>query len=205
MAKPAPVRGTYVTRASVLLRALVVSGAFGAFLLVSFFEVLADFPVPWKWYLGVVAACAVALIECGVPLRAWIVRAGIVLLIAALSATLYFVDWSSRKVFLRDLDRVKVGMTEAEVRGIMGRYMEGTGWPVVPPGVSPVRPKTPNSQSSALLTNGAQYPVTPSPTEELRIRDSLVFRHSNKWYYDSDWGTVTFKAGRVVGVHFSPD
>jgi len=38
---------------------------------------------------------------------------------------LYSLEWTTRKPFLRDLARIRAGMTEAEVRGIMRRYMEG--------------------------------------------------------------------------------
>ncbi|RPH53351.1 MAG: hypothetical protein EHM89_20210 [Acidobacteria bacterium] len=108
-------------------------------------------------------------------------------------------------MFLRDLDRIKVGMADADVRRILGRYMEGTGWPSVPPGVFPVQPKATDSQSRMLTADGTHYPIASSPTGEMVVRDSLVFRHSNESYYNSDFGIVTFWAGRVVGVHFSPD
>jgi hypothetical protein len=122
-----------------------------------------------------------------------------------LSATLYFVDWSSRKVFLRHLDLIKVGMTESDVRTIMAGHMEGTGWPAAPPVESLLQPKAGSSGSPTLDTGRARYPIGAAPTGEMVIKDSMVFRHSNKWYYNSDFGIVTLKAGRAVVVSFSPD
>ena len=38
-----------------------------------------------------------------------------------------FVDWNSRKPFLKDLYSVKAGMTPAQVEEVMGRYVVGSG------------------------------------------------------------------------------
>jgi hypothetical protein len=48
-------------------------------------------------------------------------------LFVAVVGGIWAVDWNSRKPFLRDLDRVRPGMTVAEVDAIMARYER---WPV---------------------------------------------------------------------------
>jgi hypothetical protein len=120
--------------------------------------------------------------------------------VIAVIAPLYFVDWTTRKPFLRDLARVHVGMTEAEVRRIMGRYMEGTGWPALPG-------SDPSNASGTLNIAGSasQYATETSPSGHMVIRDSLVFRHSNSGAFNSDWGIISLSSGRVARVEFSPD
>jgi hypothetical protein len=110
------------------------------------------------------------------------------------------VDWTTRKPFLRDLARVRVGMTEAEVRHIMGRYTQGTGWPANPFDTS--------TNATGTLTDvgsGSQYSTTTSPSGEMATQGLLVFRHSTDGAFNSDWGIVCLSNGRVVGVEFSPD
>jgi hypothetical protein len=110
------------------------------------------------------------------------------------------VDWTTRKPFLRDLGRIRVGMTEAEVRHIMGGYMQGTGWPSLP-GSSPSNaPGTLN-----IVGSDSQYSTETSPSGEMVVRDSLVFRHSNSGAFGADWGIISLSSGRVVNVEFSPD
>lgn len=157
------------------------------------------YPVSWWLYLPVVLAFAAGLIR-PIPVRSQLGRVGALAAFIALVATLYFVDWTTRKAFLRDLARVRVGMAEAEARQIMGRYMEGTGWPANPLATS-------TSASSTLTDIGSrsQYSTAKSPSGEMVIRDSLVFRHSIDGRFNSDWGIVSLSRGRVVRVDFSPD
>ena len=94
-------------------------------------------------------------------------------------AILYFIPSSPRKPFLRDLNRVKPGMTSDQVEAIMGNYIKGTGWP-------------PHPQS----TSGAK---------ELAFKGKQVYRHSETGNYDSDWGIITYENDLVVSVEFSAD
>jgi hypothetical protein len=101
-------------------------------------------------------------------------------LLCAVIATLYLVDWSSRKPFLRNLHTMRPGMPESEVKQIMARYMQGTGW-LVPPDAS--------SNLAATLVGsgpGSQCVTGTSPSGELTLHDSLVFRHSNDGAFNSD-------------------
>jgi hypothetical protein len=96
---------------------------------------------------------------------------------------LYLVPWNSRKPFLRDLDRVTVGMTVSEVETIMGGYMKGTGWPA--------NPFTKSGSSTGQLTeigSGITMTTSNSPSGELMIQDSITYRHSDDGAFNSDWG-----------------
>jgi hypothetical protein len=109
---------------------------------------------------------------------------------------LYAVPWNSRKVFLHDLDKVRTGMSVEEVESIMGTYMKGTGWPAGP------------ASSSDTLTEvgtGIRVRTSVSPSGELEVDDSIVYRHSNDAAFNSDWGIVKFKDGKVVETVFMPD
>ena len=75
-------------------------------------------------------------------------------------------------------------MSVREVRGIMAGYMEGTGWPA-----NPFAESNESSESPG----------------QLAIPDALVFRHSDEPAYNSDWGIVSFQAGRITKVEFSAD
>jgi hypothetical protein len=162
-------------------------------------EIGLAYPVAWWLYFSVAIASAAALIR-PVPVRNQYARIGGLVAVVAVAAILYFVEWTTRKPFLRDLALVHVGMTEAEVRHIMGRYMEGTGWPALPGSGFSNAPGTLNIVGSA-----SQYSTTNSPDGQMVIRNSLVFRHSNDGAFNSDWGIVSLSNGKVVRVDFSPD
>ena len=113
-------------------------------------------------------------------------------------AILYSVPWNTRKPFLRDLDKVQIGMTVDQVEKIMGQYMQGTGWPVMPGASSPTGQLVDAASDITLATSN-------SPSGELVIRDSITYRHSNKGAYNSDWGVVRFSNGIVTAKVFMPD
>jgi hypothetical protein len=169
-----------------------------ALVLFAFFELGLAYPVAEWLYLSVFVVSAAALIR-PVPVRRQLGRLIALAAVAAISATLLFVDWTSRKPFLRDLARVRVGMSEAEVRHIMGRYTEGTGWPAIPGSSS-------NAPGTLSIAGGdSQFSTDTSSSGQMVIRDSLVFRHSNEGAFNSDWGVISLSSGKVVGVKFLPD
>lgn len=98
------------------------------------------------------------------------------LVFAAALMAVHLTPWNSRKVFLGDFRDIRPGMSLAEVDAIMAGYLRGTGWPH-PDG-------------------------TPG---ELRLADSVVFRHAKTGNYNSDWGVVRFADGRVTEATFLPD
>lgn len=93
---------------------------------------------------------------------------------------LYNIQWNTRKPFLMDLSRVRIGMTAEEVDGVMSKYIKGSGIPPV--------------GNFASDENG-----------QLKLKDSIVYRHSNDGAFNADWGVVKFKDGKVVDVEFLPD
>lgn len=180
------------------MRITIITIASIALALFALCEVGMAYPVAWWLYLSVAAGFACGLVRL-VPVRSQLRRLSVLVALIVSISALYFVDWTTRKPFLRDLARVRVGMTEAEVRGIMGRYMEGTGWPAIP-GSSTNAPGTLNIAGS-----DSQYSTETSSSGQMVIRDSLVFRHSNDGAFNSDWGIISLSSGRVVSVEFSPD
>lgn len=118
-----------------------------------------------------------ALLLHGRPLRE---KALILLLFLLVVFSVRFVDWNSRKPFLRDLYSIKEGMTPAQVRRIMGDYMTGGGRPID-------SPETEFDARGEILTG------------------TVTYRHTNEGWGDSDWGVVTFENGRVVKIDFLPD
>ncbi len=178
--------------------ALIIIAGFALFAL-ALWEVGLAFPVAWWLYAIVAVMFAAALLRRSSPLTQSGRLCALGIFWAAI-ATLYFAEWTSRKPFLRDLGRVRVGMTEADVLQIMSRYMRGTGWPTFPEDSS--------TNGAGTLTDagsGAQHSTEASASGEMAIRNSLVFRHSNDGRFNSDWGIVSFSGGRVVSVAFSPD
>jgi hypothetical protein len=91
-----------------------------------------------------------------------------------------FIDWNSRKPFLRDLQRIREGMTPVQVEQIMGPYMQGGGR-------SLASPETEVDEGGEILSG------------------TVTYRHTDEGWGDSDWGVVTFEDGRVVSTEFLPD
>jgi hypothetical protein len=98
--------------------------------------------------------------------------------------TIGTINWDTRKPFLRDLYRIREGMTAAQVEQIMGGYMSGGGVPAGSPGIR---------LDGRLVEPGATATGT------------ISYRHTNEGWGDSDWGVVTFGEGRVVDVWFDSD
>jgi hypothetical protein len=140
-------------------------------------EILVGYPIAWWLYAMVLALFAGGLLRIR-PLpqqrRRLLGFAGVCVVVAVL----HLVPWSIRKTFLRDLHRVRPGMTVGEVEAIMGGYLHGTGLPPNPFG-PPTGPP-------------------PNPT----IVSARVYRHTETI---ADWGIVHFRNGRVRDVRFSPD
>jgi hypothetical protein len=136
--------------------------------------------VEWSFILTasvMIGALAVALSWHAAP--AW--RLLVVSVSVAATIGVRYLDWDSRKPFLRDLYSLQVGMTPQEVEAKMRGYLRGTGWPQ-------------NPFSDAPLDGG-----------ELEIGSAQVYRHTNEGWGNSDWGIVRFDGGVLVGVEFSPD
>jgi len=181
------------------MRAAIAFTASTALALLSFCEVGLAFPVAWWLYLSVGLAFVLALIR-PLPIRRQRGSLVAVAIITAVITALYLVNWTTRKPFLRELARVRVGMTEAEVRRIMGRYLENTGWPA-----NPFDPSDNSAVTMVDTGSAARYFTAATISGELAIRNSLIFRHSTNAAFNSDWGIISLADGRVVKVEFSPD
>jgi hypothetical protein len=134
-------------------------------------------------YPGFVAAYAALWVLIGLlllyrrPIRE---QALILTLFVALLFAVRFVNWNSRKPFLRDLQSIRAGMTSAQVEQIMGRYQKGGGRPL-------------------------ESPATRVDARGEILTGTLTYRHTDEAWGNSDWGVVTFEDGRVVHTDFSPD
>lgn len=174
----------------------LVSGATGLVLLGYFglFEVLFGYPVVWWLYAAASGLLGISVAAALVGKRHRVLAVFPVLGIC-LAWMLFVVPWNTRKPFLRDLDRIEVGMSEQEVRAIMDGYMVGTGWP------TPGRGDPVTDGSGA----GAVRFATIENSGELELAGAIVFRHSNDGAYNADWGIVQLERGRVASVEFSGD
>jgi hypothetical protein len=92
-----------------------------------------------------------------------------------------FVNWNSRKPFLKDLYSIQEGMTPAQVEQIMGSYWIGGESPF------PNGPETERNEQGEIVTGG------------------ITYLHTDEGWGNSDWGVVIFEHGRVVRVEFLPD
>jgi hypothetical protein len=118
-----------------------------------------------------------ALLLYGRPMREILLILGLFVMVPF---SIRFIDWNSRKPFLRDFYRIREGMTPAQVEQIMGDYMKGGGAPLG-------SPKTESNERGEIVTG------------------TLTYRHTDEGWGDSDWGVVTFENGRVVQTEFLPD
>ena len=86
-----------------------------------------------------------------------------------------FVDWNTRKPFLRALDRVTAGITEAQADEIMDGYIKG---------ISPM--------AQVDEQGGVGW-------------GTVSYRHTTEAWGNVDVGVLVFQSGRVVRVDFFPD
>jgi hypothetical protein len=106
-------------------------------------------------------------------------RLAILALCCTATVAVRYVDWNSRKPFLRDLFSVRTGMSRADVERVMGPYAHV-------PQVYADRPPLPGSST-------------------MQSEAPLAYRHTTAGWGDSDVGVVHFSGGRVVSVQFYPD
>jgi hypothetical protein len=171
---------TAVLRSRYVLVAFPLGIALGLYLMLDLEWSVSVYP----WFIAIYAAfwgLVSLLIIWRSPRRHKLVMLG---LLAIVLFTIRFVDWNTRKPFLRNLYSIRKGMTAAQVDHIMGGYMTGGGVPAGSPGIR---------LDGRLLEQGAT------------ARGTISYRHTNEGWGDSDWGIVTFEDGRVVDVRFDSD
>ena len=121
------------------------------------------------------------LLLIGRPLREKFLILGLFLVLVV---SIRFVDWNSRKPFLKDFYRIEAGMTEREVDQVMAGYMKSYGG-----GPPPSMRKTePEYDEQGRLVTGW-----------------ITYRHTTEGWGNSDWGEITFEDGQVVTKRFLPD
>lgn len=186
---------TWFMRISLMAVAVMGVGLLGLF------ELGVGYPVAWWLYGGCFVAFGAGILR-RKQYRAQIGGIVIWAVLGGVCWLLYELEWNSRKGFLRDLNKVQIGMSESEVREIMAGYMEGTGWPE-----SSFGEQGPDGGPKPLYIAGSDssYATTNSESGEMMIAGALVFRHSDEGSFNSDWGIVSFTEGKVTGVKFSPD
>ena len=113
------------------------------------------------------------------PIR---VKVTVLVLLVTFLFAVRFVDWNSRKPFLKDINRIQEGMTPAQVDHIMAGYLRENGGG--PPG------------------SDDQYQF--NERGEI-VGGWVTFRHTDEGWGDSDWGVVIFENGYVTEIKFLPD
>jgi hypothetical protein len=97
---------------------LIAAATFTLFVLC---ELVFAYPVARSLYVSLAVVAAAALVRPVAVRRQSGPLVALAVFLAGM-ATLHLVDWTTRKPFLRDLARVRVGMTAAEIRPILSRY-----------------------------------------------------------------------------------
>ena len=165
--------GAMPTRLRYILFAFALLIALGVFFVLDF---VADVSI----YVRFVAAYAAFWVLAGaLLLQGTALRYKLLILVVFLAMlwAVRFIDWNSRKPFVKDLYRVQEGMTEAQVERIMGPYIEEAILPV------------------SLSNKGDE-------ADEPTLGSKVFYRHTDKSWGSSEWGVVTFEDGRVVQAEF---
>jgi len=194
----------------------VIVLALGGLTFVAFVEIYVARPLLLTIY---VIFAAILSMPVGILVVQRFVKTGVMLYLLFLCAfaVLHTAPWSSRHVFLRDLQRIKPGryldradpgmivmarrhgpgMTFAEVEQIMQRYpvLIGGKW---------YRPLKELSEAGAPFA--ADYEPDASARRRVEIGDGRAsYRHGGGPRFNADFGWVDFRNGRVVSVGFLPD
>ena len=156
---------------SILVAAFILMAAMGLYLLLDLAAAASLNPVISGGFALAVLALGLYILD-SLPLRQRLVIAG--LLVTAVFAV-RFIDWDSRKPFLRDFNQIQMGMTAEEVDSVMAGYIKYTG------------PFAAMSVQGEVQTGAVSY------------------RHTAEGWGDSDIGLITFAGGRVIGRTFYPN
>jgi hypothetical protein len=116
--------------------------------------------------------------------RPWKEKLLILGLFVAVLVSVRFVDWNSRKPFLKDLGQIEEGMTLSQVDQIMAGYERG--------------PEAEKPPVLDMMSGGGA-------SEASLSRTWVTYRHTAEGWGNSDWGVVGFRDGLVVETRFLPD
>jgi hypothetical protein len=99
----------------------------------------------------------------------------VVILLAAVLFSIRLIDWNTRKPFLKDLARVRLGTPVAQADELMGDYVKSGGT------------------------------LTQADEQGRIVSGTIAYRHTTEGWGNSDAGVLTIAGGRVVGVQYLPD
>lgn len=156
---------------NILVAVLILSASLALYLLLDIAVGVSLNPIISGGFAITALALSLFILD-SLPARQRFVLAG--LLISAVFAV-RFVDWDSRKPFLRDFNQVQLGMTAEEVDQVMVGYIKHT------------------SPFAAVSLRG-----------EVQT-GAVSYQHTTEGWGDSDIGQITFAGGRVVATTFYPD
>ena len=189
---PAPDRGKTLGWASLLVFAFVAIGL----VVVTLLDWQCATTGARRPFAGHLVA-ALVILGMAAPLMVlrfhWSQAVAAVVLVAGIYAV-SLIPWTTRKPFLRDLARVKLDMTLEQVEGIMSAYQTGAGW-------GGTQSEIPGVTFTGARKTGYSGQTDPDGT----FTGSITFRHSDLAMYKGDFGVVTLRQGKVVGVGFPPD
>jgi hypothetical protein len=154
-----------------MVAAAILLAAMGLYLLLDLAIAASLNPVIMGGFALVALALGLFLLD-PLPGRQKLLMAG--LLVTAVVAV-HFVDWDSRKPFLRDFYRVQAGMTAGEVDEIMAGYLK---------------------QPSPFIVQSAIGAVQTG---------TITYHYIVEGRNNSDVGLVTFAGGQVVSTTYYPD
>lgn len=160
-------------------------------------ELLAAMLIPFWVYAAYGAGCALVLAPIVLFNRSRL-NIGIMAVLFVGLLFLYAAPWHTRKPFLRDFAKLEIGMTRDEVLAIMDGYMTGTNLPPIPGA-------PPEGGTMSVLGSDMVLELETTPEGAIGVKDSIVFRHSDKAAFNADWGVVRFVDGRVIETEFLPD
>lgn len=139
------------------------------------------------------------------------VRLGVVAIAWAAALLVGLLPWHPRKRFVRTLDAVAPGMSVDDVERAMAGYARGAGKKWVVPDLRAPPIEAPDAirraAEAAVLDAQSRYREPEYPRGAARdvYTGTMTYRWSDDGAYDSDWGQVEFRGGRVVAVRFLPD
>lgn len=102
-------------------------------------------------------------------------RSGTLILLIVLLFSVRFIDWNSRKSFLKDLYKIHPGMNVKEVDSIMGKYEKN-------------EPDEPTGSITHSASSGY-----------------VIYHHTHEAWGNADTGIVKYERDQVVEVTFSDD
>ncbi len=156
---------------SIIVATLILLASIGLYLMLDLAAAVSLNPVISGGFALAVLALSLFILD-SLPVKQRLMLAGV--LVSAVFAV-RFVDWDSRKSFLRDFNQVQLGMTATEVDTVMDGYIKS------------ISPFVATSLQGEIQTGAVSYQQT------------------TEGWGDADIAQITFAGGHVVATSFYPD